>query len=98
MHDFAIALPEIFLAVAAMALLMIGVFQKPGSDMGLVSWLSILSLAVALVLVVTGEGDNVSFAGLFVVLHRQRAAFRRFQRPRQQRLQAGGREQLFSDA
>lgn len=67
MHDFAIALPEIFLAVAAMALLMIGVFQKPGSDMGLVSWLSILSLAVALVLVVTGEGDNVSFAGLFVV-------------------------------
>ncbi|MDF1720929.1 MAG: NADH-quinone oxidoreductase subunit NuoN [Minwuia sp.] len=67
MHDFAIAFPEIFLAAASMALLMVGVFQKPGSSSNLVSWLGVLALGVTLILVLSGEGRTVSFAGLFVV-------------------------------
>ncbi len=67
MHDFAIAFPEIFLAVASMALLMVGVFQKPGSSSGLVSWLGVFALGITLILVLSDEGRSVSFAGLFVV-------------------------------
>lgn len=67
MHDFAIAFPEIFLAVASMALLMVGVFQKPGSSSNLVSWLGVLALGITLILVLSDEGRTVSFAGLFVV-------------------------------
>ncbi|WP_207478834.1 NADH-quinone oxidoreductase subunit NuoN [Arenibaculum pallidiluteum] len=61
------ALPEIFLAVAAMALLMLGVFRGDGSTR-LVSWLSVAALVVAggLVLAVGGPRE-VTLSGLFVM-------------------------------
>ncbi len=67
------ALPEIFLAVAAMALLMLGVFQNDadaGEEAGtarLVSYLSIFALVVALFWVVAQGGERVlAFGGMFV--------------------------------
>jgi len=54
--DISIALPEMFLAVAAMALLMIGVFRG-NSATGLVSWLAVLSILVTAVLILMG-GDS----------------------------------------
>jgi len=60
------ALPEIFLACAGMALLMIGVFQGDRATRQ-VSWLTVLALAVAAGLVLTGpEQREVTFAGMFV--------------------------------
>jgi NADH-quinone oxidoreductase subunit N len=66
--DLIPALPEIFLAVAAMALLLIGVFRGEGS-LRLVSWLAVASLIGAGFLAVTGPGLTgrvVTFNGLFV--------------------------------
>jgi NADH-quinone oxidoreductase subunit N len=64
--NLAPALPEVFLAVAAMALLVYGVFR--GDDgIRTVSWLAVLSLAAALLLVLAvGPGRMVTFAGMFV--------------------------------
>jgi len=60
------ALPEIWLAVAGMALLMIGVFRGDGGTRSL-SWLSVFVLAIAIVLVVGGApGRVVAFGGQFV--------------------------------
>ena len=60
------ALPEIWLALAGMALLMIGVFRGDGSTR-LVSWLSVLVLAVTIFLVIGGApGRVVAFGGQFV--------------------------------
>ena len=61
------ATPEIFLAAAGMALLMLGVFRKEDST-ALVSWLSIASFIVAGVLVMThgGPTDKPAFFGMFV--------------------------------
>jgi NADH-quinone oxidoreductase subunit N len=65
--EFSIALPEIFLAVASMALLMVGVFRGKGST-GLVSWLSVLTIVVAAILVLVGpEGAQTSFSELYRV-------------------------------
>ena len=66
--DLMPALPEIFLAVAGMALLLIGVFRGDGSTR-LVTYLSVASLAVAAVLVITGrpEGTVVTFNNLFIL-------------------------------
>ena len=67
------AMPEIFLALAGMALLMVGVYQKADNADGvlrasrLTSNLGILSLALALALVFTVSGDKLmTFEGLFV--------------------------------
>ena len=61
------ALPEIFLAVAAMALLMLGVFRGDGSTR-LVSWLGVAAMAVAAVIVLSlGATREVTFNGLFVM-------------------------------
>jgi NADH-quinone oxidoreductase subunit N len=61
------ALPEIVLALGAMALLMLGVFRGETSAR-LVNWLSILLLAVAGALVVwLPSGTLVTFGGSFVV-------------------------------
>ena len=61
------ALPEIWLAVASMALLMIGVFSGNQSTRFLI-WLSVLTLAIAFVLVLVGPPDtSVTFAGMFLV-------------------------------
>jgi len=61
------ALPEIWLAFAAMALLMVGVFSGNQSTRFLI-WLSVLTLAVAFVLVLVGPPDTaVTFSGMFLV-------------------------------
>jgi NADH-quinone oxidoreductase subunit N len=61
------ALPEIWLAVAGMALLMVGAFRGDGATR-LVSWLAVLVLVVAGYLVVqaSGQGRVVGLGGLFV--------------------------------
>lgn len=59
-------LPEIWLAVAGMGLLMIGVFKGDGWTRQL-SWLSIIVLGIAIVLVLGGApGRVVAFGGQFV--------------------------------
>lgn len=66
--DLIPALPELFLAVAAMVLLMVGVFRGEGS-LRLVSWLAVIALIVTAFLAVTGVGASeraVTFNGLFV--------------------------------
>ena len=67
------ALPEIFLAISAMTLLMLGVFQNWATPEGQVrasrmtSGLGVLALVLALVLVFTVSGTKlVTFEGLFV--------------------------------
>ena len=62
---YAPAVPEIVLACLAMALLMAGVF---GLERGrIVSWLCVVSLAITLLLVLTGGTDRVvGLGGLFV--------------------------------
>lgn len=67
------AMPEIFLALAAMTLLMLGVFQKAETADGalrasrLTSNLGVLALVLALALVLTVSGTKlVSFGGMFV--------------------------------
>ncbi len=64
--DFLPALPEIVLACAAMALLLVGVFRGEGSTR-LVSWLSVLVLIVILLLSAhLGLDRRTSFYGMFV--------------------------------
>ncbi|MEQ8601934.1 MAG: NADH-quinone oxidoreductase subunit NuoN [Marivibrio sp.] len=62
------ALPEIFLAIASLALLMVGVFVKPARALSAVSGLSVATLigTAALVLYVGGE-PQLAFSDLFVV-------------------------------
>ena len=60
------ALPEIFIAVAAMFLLMLGVFRSKDSTI-LVSWLSIGVMTVAGFLILRGPVPNTTFNGLFTV-------------------------------
>jgi NADH-quinone oxidoreductase subunit N len=62
----AAVIPEIFLAVAAMALLMLAVFRKGTGE--LIELLSILALAVTAGLVIwMPAGDQAAFGGAFVV-------------------------------
>jgi len=64
--EFAPALPEIALAVAAMLLLMIGVFRGDGSTR-LVAWLGVAALAAAWLIMVMGPMDRiVIMSGMFV--------------------------------
>ena len=61
------ALPEGWLALAAMALLMLGVFRG-NSATRLVAWLSVAALGVALAMVLAAPaGPTVTFSGLFIV-------------------------------
>ncbi|RMF10456.1 MAG: NADH-quinone oxidoreductase subunit NuoN [Alphaproteobacteria bacterium] len=61
------AVPEILLAVAAMALLMVGVFRGNGAS-NLVGWLSVAALGVAAVLTLGLPGERVlTFSNMFVV-------------------------------
>lgn len=73
MPDLVPALPELFLAMAVMALLMLGVFLKTDTADGAVkasrrvSNLSILALLLAGVLVITVSGEPMqTFGGMFV--------------------------------
>ena len=64
--DAVAALPEIVLAVLAMALLMFGVFRKHDSS-DIVSLGAMMALALVALLVVTDEGKATAFGGAFVV-------------------------------
>jgi NADH-quinone oxidoreductase subunit N len=64
--DFTPAVPEIVIAVAAMAFLMLGVFRGTDSTR-LISWLSVIVLAAALVLEWGAPaGRSLTFDGMFV--------------------------------
>jgi len=64
--DLLLALPELFLVSAAMALLMVGVFQKPVSNSGILIT-AVLAIVVALLLVPTGLDEReTAFGGLYV--------------------------------
>ena len=64
------ALPEIFIAVAALLLLMVGVFKKENA-MAIVSRLGVLTLALAFVIMIAKGGDidsvTTTFGGMFIV-------------------------------
>jgi NADH-quinone oxidoreductase subunit N len=65
--NFMPAAPEIFLAIAAMALLLTGVIRGKNSGAVSVSLLGIMALGVTLLLVLSGAGARVvTFNGLFV--------------------------------
>ncbi|MBL6958043.1 MAG: NADH-quinone oxidoreductase subunit NuoN [Rhodospirillales bacterium] len=68
------ALPELFMAMVAMALLMLGVFQKAGVEGGeaktskMISYLSVVTLLLALLLTATVSSvPGTTFGGMFVV-------------------------------
>ncbi len=62
------ALPEIFLAVASMALMMVGAFSPEKRAFRWVTILSLATLVVAAVLVLLpGRGSELAFGGLFLV-------------------------------
>ena len=64
--DAASALPEIFLAVAAMVLLLIGAhrFSQSGRP---IAWLSIIAMIVAAFMVLIGRGgESATFNNLFL--------------------------------
>ena len=65
-HDYATAAPEIFLAVSAMVLLMLGVFRGDQSTK-LLSWLAVAAFAASLLMVLRAPAESsVSFAGMYV--------------------------------
>jgi NADH-quinone oxidoreductase subunit N len=62
------AMPEIFLAVAAMLLMMVGVFASEDRAMRIVSGLAMLAIVVALGLVtLQGRTAVITFGGLFAI-------------------------------
>ena len=64
--DLSPALPEMVLAAAAMALLLVGVFRGEGSTR-LVSWLAVVALIAILALAFAGGSERrVGFYGMFV--------------------------------
>jgi NADH-quinone oxidoreductase subunit N len=64
--DLMPAMPEILLAIGALALLMVGVFVGEKS-IGVVTWGAVLVMVVALVWVLTGPTSAVAFGGSFVI-------------------------------
>jgi NADH-quinone oxidoreductase subunit N len=60
------AIPEIFMAISAMVLLMLGVFLKKDST-GIISWLTVAVMAVAAFLILNMKGSGTAFNDLFVV-------------------------------
>ena len=63
---FGPAIPEIFMAISAMALLMLGVFRGKDSTT-LVTWLAVIVMAVAGFLALHGTQNALTFSNLFVV-------------------------------
>ncbi|WP_303980524.1 NADH-quinone oxidoreductase subunit NuoN [Dongia mobilis] len=63
--NLGLARPEIFLAIAALALLVIGV-SLGDRHTRIVAWASVASLVVAIVLAITDSADGLAFHGLFV--------------------------------
>ncbi|MHC8493819.1 NADH-quinone oxidoreductase subunit NuoN [Thalassospira sp. SM2505] len=64
MLNLGAALPEMFMAVSALALLMLGVFAGKDKAFRTVSWLAVAVQLVTIVLVVAGEGGT-AFYGQF---------------------------------
>jgi NADH-quinone oxidoreductase subunit N len=66
--NYMLALPEIFLAVAGLALLMLGVFVR-GNPTERIAWLSVLAVIVTGVLLLwaPSTGTQTAFQGLYVV-------------------------------
>ena len=64
--NFLPALPEIFMSVICMALLIFGVFKGDKSTY-LVSWLVILSLVLTSILCIFGPNDKIIFSNIFIV-------------------------------
>ena len=66
--NYMLALPEIFLAAAGLALLMLGAFLR-GDPTNRIAWLSVLALVVAGVLLLWAPpiGTQTAFQGLYVV-------------------------------
>ena len=63
---FAAAYPEIFMALGAIALLMLGVFRAKDSST-LLTWLAVGVMAVSAALAIHGTQDSVTFSNLFIV-------------------------------
>ena len=64
--DYLIALPEMFLATTSLVLLMVGVFIGNRSTT-LLTWLSVLAVGVAFVMVIVGTHDTtVTLSGMFI--------------------------------
>ena len=61
MLNLGAALPEMFMAVSALALLMLGVFAGKDKAFRTVSWLAVAVQVVAIILVMTGEGGTAFF-------------------------------------
>ncbi|WP_119458615.1 NADH-quinone oxidoreductase subunit NuoN [Rhodospirillaceae bacterium SYSU D60014] len=61
-----LAFPEVFLAIAGMAILIYGVFRS-GNPTRPVSWLVVLALVVALLAVWFGPEQGQAFGGMFVL-------------------------------
>ncbi|HBU98473.1 MAG TPA: NADH-quinone oxidoreductase subunit N, partial [Thalassospira lucentensis] len=61
MLNLGAALPEIFMAVSALALLMLGVFAGKDKAFRTVSWLAVAAQIITIILVVTGEGGPAFF-------------------------------------
>jgi NADH-quinone oxidoreductase subunit N len=68
MSNLVLALPELFLALAAMLVLLVGVYRG-GNPTRLACWLSVLVLAITMILVasVRPAGAALAFNGLFIV-------------------------------
>lgn len=67
MANLAVALPEIFLALTGMGLLMWGVFRG-GAANRTVAWGAVLAMALAALIVLSmGEGRSTTFGGMFVM-------------------------------
>ena len=64
--NWTLAAPELLLACGAVALLMIGVFQRQ-DGFRLVSWLAVAVLAATIILVARGPAAGLAFGNLFVV-------------------------------
>jgi NADH-quinone oxidoreductase subunit N len=68
MANYMAALPELFLAAAAMLLLMVGVFHRQDATPR-IAWLSVLALIVTAILVLRGglAGTEAAFSNLYVI-------------------------------
>jgi len=65
--NFAPALPEIFIALSAIALLLLGVFRKEDSTQGIAALAIVAMLLAGLLVPAAAGGRAVTFGGMFVV-------------------------------
>lgn len=65
--DFNIVLPEVFLAVFAMAALLFGVYGQKDKSASLIVWASAAAMAVVAIWIgANGSGTNSAFGGMFI--------------------------------